>query len=236
MDPYDYRSGNPKLKPQYSNTIELSYSYNKKLVATLYSNIIDGAYHLNFFEQNDATKRNVTIRKNLGTIYNYGVKFFTPFVVANWWSGDFSVDAGYQRYVAYPENGTLNKGTQDILLFTEHKFVISNGLSAEVSGKYESPNFYGISQNKAQFQVDGGLSQLIFNKRGSLRLTATDIFNTLRDRSHTNYQNLDISLIDKKESQVVRLTFTYRFGKNAVKTTTRRTGNEEEQSRTSSSN
>jgi iron complex outermembrane receptor protein len=236
VDPYSYRSGNPKLKPQYSNTIEFSYSYNKTLVATLYSNIVDGAYHLPFFQQNDVTKKNVNIPTNLGTVYNYGLKFFTPFVVAKWWSGNFNIDAGYQRYVAYPENGNLNKGTQDILLSTEHKFVIGNGLLAELSGKYESPTFYGISQYKAQFQVDGGLSQQLFNKRGSLKLGITDIFNTLRDRSHTTYQNLDIYITDKKESQIIRLAFSYRFGKTTVKTVrVHNTGNDDEQSRTKSS-
>jgi len=68
-------------------------------------------------------------------------------------------------------------------------------------------------------------------------LNVSDVFNTLRDRSYTNYQNLDISAVDKKESQVVRLTFTYRFGKTTSKgNTVHHTGNEEEQKRTNAPN
>lgn len=216
-DPYDYRAGNPYLKPQYSNSVELSYNYNKTLVTTLYSSIISNADDFNVFEQDNATKFNITTKKNLGDIYNYGIRFLAPVVFTNWWSGSFLVDAAYQRYVVYPANGNLNKGTQDIIFSSTQHFIIGNNLSAEIDGKYESPTFYGISQYKAQFHVDAGISQQMFQKRGSLKLSASDIFNTLRDRSQVNYQNLDMTIMDKKESQIVRLTFTYRFGKTSVR-------------------
>ena len=64
----------------------------------------------------------------------------------------------------------------------------------------------------------------------------TDIFNTRRDRYSTNYENLDLAAIDKTETQVVKLTFTYRFGKTSLKTTPHRTGNEEDQKRLNSGN
>lgn len=237
VDPYDYRSGNPYLKPQYSDNIELSYNYKKIFLVTLYNETIHNAYDLNFFEQNDASKVNITIRKNLGIIYNYGLKFFAPVRFTSWWNGNFSVDAAYQRYVAYPVNGNLNKGTPDINFSSTQQVIISSTLSAELSGKYESPNFYGISQFKTNYRVDAGLSKQLFNKRASLKLAGTDIFNTLRDRSQTNYQNLNISIMDKKESQVARLTFTYRFGKSSIKeASVHNTGNEEEQKRTKPSN
>jgi len=41
---------------------------------------------------------------------------------------------------------------------------------------------------------------------------------------------------DKVETQVVKLTFTYRFGKTSIKSASHHTGNEEEQKRTESKN
>lgn len=235
VDLYDYRSGNPDLKPEYANSIELSYNYNKTIVTTLYSTIINNAYEFHFYEQNDTSKVNITTQKNLGDVYNYGLRFFAPVVFTSWWNADFTLDASYQRYVAYPVNGNLNKGTQDIIFTSRQYFIISNTLTADVSGHYESPTFYGINQIKANYQVDAGIGKQLFNKRGSLKLNVADIFNTLRDRSYTNYQNLNMSITDKKESQIARLTFTYRFGKTSFKgNSTHNTGNEEEQKRTKS--
>ncbi|SHN08588.1 TonB-dependent receptor domain-containing protein [Mucilaginibacter sp. OK098] len=232
VDPYDYRAGNPNLKPEYSNSIELSHTYNKIIVTSLYASIISNAYEFGFYEQNDSTKVSVKTQTNLGTIYNYGIRFSTPVVINSWWSAYYRIDASYQRYVAYPQNGTLNKGAQDIIFNSIQNFKISETVSAVLSGEYESPNFYGISQNKARYWVNAGIGTQLFNKRGSLRLNVTDIFNTQQDRGSINYQNLNFIVTDKKESQVARLTFTYHFGKASVKAVAaHRTGNEEEQKR-----
>jgi hypothetical protein len=229
VDLYDYRSGNPNLKPEYSNTIELSHTYNKTIITTLYTSIISGAYDFGFYEQNDSSKVNIKTQKNFGTIYNYGVKFSAPVAFNAWWNAYFHVDASYQRYIAYPQNGNLDKGTQDLIFTSIQNFKISSTINAFVGGEYESPNFYGINQNKARYWINGGIGKQMFNKRGSLRLNVTDIFNTQKDRGHINYENLNLTIIDKKESQVAKLTFTYRFGKTSIKAVAaHRTGNEEE--------
>jgi len=162
--------------------------------------------------------------------------FFAPAVFTAWWNADFDVDAAYQRYVAYAANGNLNKGTQDIVFRSTQHFALGDNYIAEISGYYESPSFYGIAQLKAYYQVDARIGKQLFNKRGSIKLEATDIFNTYQDRSYISYENLNIRGTDKKESQIVKLTFTYRFGKTSVKTTVHQTGNEEEQGRANSTN
>jgi iron complex outermembrane receptor protein len=232
VDLYDYKSGNPNLKPEYTNSIELSYTYNKTFVATLYSSKISNAYDFDFYKQIDSTGVSIKTENNFGTIYNYGIRFFAPVVFTKWWDANFSLDASYQRYVAYPGNGNLNKGMQDIIFLSAQHFTISNTITAEVSGKYESPTFYGITKYKAQYAVNAAIGKQLFNKKGSIKLNASDIFNTLRDRGSINYQNLNMLVTDKKESQVVRLIFTWYFGKTSVKAaSSHRTGNEEEQKR-----
>jgi iron complex outermembrane receptor protein len=236
LDLYDYRAGNPNLKPEYSNTIELSYSHNKIIVATLYTTILSGAYDFSFYEQNDTSKVNVSTNINLGTIYTYGMRLFAPVVFTNWWNANFTADIPYQRYVAYKQYGNLDKGTQDIILTGTQNFIIDKTVSAELYGYYESPTFYGVSQFKANYYVNAAIGKQLFNKRGSIKLSVTDVFNTRRDRSSVNYENVNIAIMDKVESQVAKLTFTYRLGKTSVKSTTHHTGNEDEQKRANAGN
>jgi hypothetical protein len=231
VDLYDYDQGNPYLKPVYANIVEFTYSHNKAFQATLYAHILSNADEFRFFKQNDSTKVNVNIQTNLGTVYNYGMKFDAPVSFANWWSATFSLDVAYQRYIAYPVNGTLNKGTADINFFSTQRFVISKTITADLVGHVESPTFYGIAEYKTFGWINGGISKQLFNTRGSLRLGVTDIFNTRRDKYTINYQNINLTAIDKKETQVATLTFSYRFGKTTVRGTAHKTGNEEEQKR-----
>jgi iron complex outermembrane receptor protein len=232
VDLYDYRSGNPNLLPEYTNKVELSYMYNKTIVTSLYYIHTSDIYDFSTLIQNDATKVNITTRKNFGNIYIYGVRFFSPVRFNSWWNANFSVDASYQRIKAYPENGNLNKGTQDVLLSTLQSFSISNTIKAEIAGKYESPTFYGFSQFKANYRVDAGISKQVFNKNGTFKLSVDDIFRTERDYAYTNYQNLNLSIVNRGEGRIARFGFTYRFGKISLKNSTKHNaGNEDEQRR-----
>ena len=236
LDLYDYRAGNPDLKPEYLNSVELSYSHNNVIVATLYTTILSGAYEFNFYEQNDISKINISTNVNLGTVYSYGARFYAPVVFTNWWNANFTMDAAYQRYVAYPQYGNLDKRTQDIILTGTQNFIISKTISAELYGYYESPSFYGVNQFKSVYYVNAAIGKQLFNKRGSLKFSVTDIFNTRRDSGFSDYDGLNLTTNDKTETQVAKLTLTYRFGKTTVKSTAHHTGNEEEQKRASTSN
>jgi iron complex outermembrane receptor protein len=232
VDLYDYYRGNPRLLPQYSNKIEITHTYNKKLQTALYGTVITDFYDLRVLQQNDSSKVSVTSAVNFGRYSILGLRVLAPFDFYNWWNANFTIDASYQRIKAYAPYGNLNKGTPDIIFTTAQTFKISNTLTAELSGKYESPNFYGIGQFKYYYFVGAGLSKQVLNKNGTIRANITDIFNTRRDRSTITYQNLNVNIYDKVETRIFRISFTYRFGNNALKSTTKHaTGNEDEQNR-----
>lgn len=232
VDLYDYRLGNPNLLPQYTNKIQITHTYNKKLITTLYASVVTNFYGFLNYVQNDSTKVSRSITQNFGTYSTYGLRFFAPVNFTSWWTGNFTADASYQRIKAYPQNGTLDKGTQWISLASTQSFRLSRTLSADVSGDYESPAFYGIGQFKADYFVDAGISKQIFNHNGKLSLSIKDIFNKHRDFSAINYQNLNMTVYDKVETRIVRLSFSYNFGNISLKNTTKHdTGNEDEQNR-----
>src|SRR6202000_843926 len=96
---------------------------------------------------------------------------------------------------------------------------------------YESPTFYGISQYKSVYNVDADISTQLFNKKATLKLSVLDIFDTIRDRAHSDYQNLNLTIVDKTESRITKLSFIYRFGKSSVKAIKHDAANADEQSR-----
>ena len=232
-DLYDYVAGNPNLKPEYTNSIQLSHTYNDKFITTLYYNVTNDAYDFPVYEQNDSSKVNITIKRNFGRIFVYGATFYAPVQFNNWWSGSFSLDAMYQRYTAYAIYGNFNRGKQDIIFNTTQNFTLSSTITAELSGMYETPTLYGINELKQQYTVNAGIGKQVFNKRGNLKLSVIDIFNSDRYRYNVRYQNVDLTGIDKRETRRVMINFTYRFGKTSVKSASKHnTGSDDEQRRT----
>jgi len=235
VDLYDYRAGNPALLPSYTTNTELTHSYNGTIVSSIYASVTDNFYNFNAFEQDNESKVNITTRKNFGRMAAYGIKFFTPVQFTSWWDATFSADVSYQRIKAYAENGDLNKGTQDVLLFSSQSFKLGAGFAAEASFQYESPTFYGFSQFKANYRFNAGISKTVFNSLGTFRLAVADLFRTERDRGYTNYRNLNLSIVNREEGRVVRFGFSYRFGNRQLKSAgTHRLSNEDEQRRTGS--
>ncbi|QHS54049.1 TonB-dependent receptor [Mucilaginibacter sp. 14171R-50] len=231
LDLYNYQAGNPYLLPDYSNTLRLSHTYNQETVTSLYATLLTGAA-FPFYEQDDASKVILTTDVNLGRVYTYGLNLGTPFKFTSWWSSRYDIDASYQKYVAYRQYGTLNKGTGDLIVQWWQNFAISSTLAAELSGRYETATFYGINNVRPNYYVDAGISKQIFNKLGKLSLAVNDIFKTNQDRVFTNYQNLDRVMTDRREYRKVTLSFSYRFGKTSVKgAASHVTGSEDEQKR-----
>jgi len=234
-DLYDYKQGNPNLLPQYSSIIQLTHTFNKRYLTTLYSSITSNFYDFPSYIQNDSSKVSRTVTQNFGKYSIYGIRFSVPVYFTNWWDADFDLDASYERIKAYPKYGNLNKGTQAVKFFSRQRFTLPDNFTAEVSGKYEAPTFYGIYLFKADYYVSVDVSKQILNKNGTLTFSANDVFNTYRDRSTINYQNLNMTVYDKIETRLFKLTFTYRFGNVSLKSIIRHSaGNEEEQKRATS--
>ncbi|AMR34312.1 hypothetical protein A0256_24090 [Mucilaginibacter sp. PAMC 26640] len=231
VDPYNYQSGNPFLKPEYTNSLKLTHNYNQTIATSFYANFVTDA-NFTYYQQNDTTKVSLTTTRNVGKVYVYGVNVNAPVTITKWWNVLVDADASYQHYKAYPENGNLDKSTGDLILSLNQSFSISSRVSAEISSRYETPNFYGVRQYKSNYYVNAGISTQVFGKRGKLSLNVADIFNTNRDRAYININNLDLRIIGKPETRIGRLSFSYRFGKGTVKGAIRHdTGNEGEQDR-----
>lgn len=232
-DLYDYRAGNPNLKPEFTNTIQLSHTYNQTISTQLYFSVTNNAYDFPVYMQNDTTKVNITIRRNFGQIFTYGASFYAPVQITQWWNADFNADAMYVRYKAYASVSNFNRAKQDIILSSTQTFHINSTTTAEVFGRYETPTLYGVNNLKSSYSVNAGIGRQILNKRGNLKLTLMDIFNTDRVRNYAIYQNINLSENSKRDTRIARLNFSYRFGKSTVKSANKRnTGNDDERRRT----
>ncbi|MHB1178992.1 MAG: outer membrane beta-barrel protein [Daejeonella sp.] len=230
LDQYTYREGNPFLKPELTSTLELSHSLNEKFTTTLrYSFVKDVMMNIN--EQNDVTKVNKSVRRNLESQQNWGIEVYTPFEITKWWSATATAQAYYQQFKSVLGNVPLNNSKPYFLLNLQQNFSFKNKLSAEITGNFESSSAYGIFVFKPYYVLDAGLSKTLFKGKSILRLSLSDILNTNGYRFYTLYNNLDYYSREKRETRVASISFTYKFGKNSVKPARRRASGLEDESR-----
>ncbi|WP_423147521.1 TonB-dependent receptor domain-containing protein [Rubrolithibacter danxiaensis] len=230
LDKYTYREGNPYLKPEYSNKFEISHLYKQKYATTLrYTSVKDASYII--MEQNDSLKVTRNIKRNFDRQYTFSLEFNTPLKFTSWWTGNLNIE-GLYSYFNYNNTEGYENQRPYLNLITSHSFLLPHNLSAELSFDYESKNAYSIYTFKPTYILDAGMGKLFLDKKLSLKLSLSDLFNSDRFNYYTSRDNLNIKAIEKAESRIFRMNITYRFGKEIDKNSSRRrTGNEEERRR-----
>lgn len=213
LDPYTYQEGNPYLKPQLSNNIELTHTFHSVLTTTLnYTEVTDIIEQI--LLQDDAThttfaqKGNVARQENVGLAVNFGMpvtKWWTPNVYASFAYNDFKgVVNGYPLEVfGYTLTGNMSQN-----------FTFKHGWKASIDGWYQGKQVSGTIIAGPMGAINLGASKNVLGSAGTVRLNLQDPFNLAHFSGISRYGNVDVALTNHWDNRVVNVAFTYRFGKN----------------------
>jgi hypothetical protein len=145
---------------------------------------------------------------------------------------NLNLQSVYERYVANTIAGKFENSSPSLIVSALQSLKLNSTLSAEVNAKYESPTVYGIYDYRAAYTVDAAIAKSLFKKNATLRVRLSDLFNTSTNRYSSTFQNLNLRSVEKRDSMVAQLSFSYLFGRRTVKGARKRnTGSENEQGR-----
>lgn len=233
LDEYTYQKGNTELRPQYTNSVGLTYMYKYKLTATLnYSHVKDMFSQI--IDTTDRSKSFIT-KKNLATQDITSLNISYPFQY-RWYSVFANVNTYYSIYQAnFGPGRTVDLNVFATNVYAQQSVKFGKGWTGEVSGFYTTPSIYqGTFKTLAMWSVDGGLSKTVLNNKGTLKASVSDIFNTLHWSATSDFAGQYIKASGGWESRQFKLYFTYRFGSTSVKAARqRKTGDEDESKRVS---
>ncbi|MDP3394502.1 TonB-dependent receptor domain-containing protein [Sediminibacterium sp.] len=238
LNPFTYNQGNPNLRPQFTNNAELGYSFkNGMITAKLgYSKTTD--IITDIIRANDAekvtyqTRENVASRENINLSLGFN-KSLNKILTAGFFANIYN-----NKYNGIFNNEPLDEQFTSFSLNMNNQFKFGKGWSAELSGFYNHKNLL-LAQAfiEPMWQVGFGVSKQVFKNKGTIRLSARDIFFSQRVKIDQRYQNLDSKFQQYSDSRHVALSFTFRFAKNASNVIRRNGGSsQEEQNRVGGGN
>ena len=232
VDPNTFLSGNPDLKPAISDAMKLDYTIKQLLISFQYSYTKDEIAPFQPTIDQNSNEQTLSTQ-NLSYFRSYVINTSFPIHFAPWWELRSNFSGKYQVFKTahLNENPTLNSyGVTANLVNT---IDLPGEFSMEISGYYQSRSVWGIMQFEPMGSVNAGIQKRIADGRGSLRLSADDIFRTSLWRSNTDVPsaNLDSQLFYDFSSRNVKMTFTWNFGNSKIKSVDVSTGSEEEQGR-----
>lgn len=223
LDPYTFERGNEYLKPQFTDNLELTYTYNNAITLTLgYANTHD--FMMDVIEQDDETRVTFQTTTNLEKAENYSANLSFPIPVTKWWNMHNNVNLYYVKYYDSDlSGGNLDIGQVAFNFYTGNNFSFKKGWSAEASMWFNSPQIMGIiKQSKPQYSVNAGIQKTILEKKGRIKFNINDIFLTSFFAGAIDYENVDLQIDNRWTSRRVTLSFNYTFGNQNVKSSRRR--------------
>lgn len=241
IDEYSYRGGSPDLRPQYSNNIEVSYSWNSRVFSSIgysYTNDIQTqvAEEVDIVRPTGGSspakpiKAVMLIDRNLSSLKTINGNVSVNLNPVKWFRTSSSISASYKEYGRGGDQS--GKSTFMYLLQSTSSFILPKQYTFEVSGWYRSPTVYGMMDLDPQYIVNVGVQKKFLNDRLSVKVSFDDVFHTMENKSWARYDNMDISFYNRWDSQRLNLSLSYRFGSKDVKQSRQRTiGADEEQKR-----
>lgn len=213
IDEYTYFAGNVFLQPQFTNQVELSYSFKSFLQASAaYSHTSDVITQI---LRQDTAKRiiyqtNDNLASQTGFTFSTGVNFRTGKILRT--NIDMVLD--HQRYkgqvsAGYPINSAKWMFTGKL---TEQA-TLGKGWSAEVSGFYLSPQLDGQGYIDRMWRADGTIQKKILKEKGNIGLTVRDIFSSQKAVFSIHDNSMHLVSTNNWPTPTFSLSFKYSFGK-----------------------
>ena len=231
LDEYTYVEGNPYLKPQYTNSFSLNHVWKNAVITTLsYSRTKDVA--VQFITQNDATSVTKQTNENLNNLNNLSLNVSLNFNPVSWYRTNNNFTGFYNKYERKALSGNMSKEQASYNINSINTFVLPQNYSIELSGFYNSKTVYGLFEINDQYSMDLGIQKSFANNKATVKLSARDIFGTLKSKAIAKYDNINLISRNSWDSQKVSLTFSYRFGQDDLKPSRQRsTGMDEQRNR-----
>lgn len=245
-DTLNISRGNPDLKPEFTNSIELSYQKifkknNDNFLASIYyKNTNDLITRFQVQELSPVTSKNVIVNTyiNASSSYVTGLEMTLKTKMSKWWDMTTNmnlftskINTGIAGQPDQPQFaswfGKLNNTFKVFKNFTtqlsaeyQSKSILPPGSGMKGGGgMFGGGGMWGQATSsqgyvRANYFVDLGFRyEFLKNKQASISLNINDIFRTRRSSIHSESPYFDQDVLRRRDPQVFRLSFNWRFGK-----------------------
>ncbi len=232
LDQFSLWEGNPMLGPQFTSNFEVSHQYKRNLVSKLsYTRTRDVISDI--ILQNDDTQVTTQTKRNLNTFSQLNLSLSASFKPFDWWNSNASGSIFNNQYEGVYLEEDFELDRLGFLISNNNTFKISPQINANLNLRYNSEALTGIEESLSSYSISTGVTRTSEDKRTSIRVSISDIFYGRRGGGVTLINSLDRRSLVRFDSRVLRLSFTYNFGKNTVpRAKRRRSAIDEEKNRT----
>lgn len=223
-DPEILKTGNPALRPQFTQNFEVAYKrfWDKgSAYAALFYRRIDGIIsrvYTTDAQSADAIINNIP--QNLGKGLNLGLELVYDQKVTNQWNLNANLN-WYRNHInafsgthVYPYAQPFEfdeSSTYTWNLKVNSNLTFGKGWDFQLTSVYYAPDIIPQGRIRDRYSLDLGLKRKIWNNKAEVWLAATDLLNTFQIEREIKGENFNLTAFNYYETQVITLGFKYKF-------------------------
>lgn len=228
-----FSKGNPFLRPEIVNNVELGYTYQYRYNLKLgYSRTTDQITRL--IGPDDSDPRAGFINwDNLAEQTVWSGNLSAPITVTDKWNAFINLSGSYtDNQATYPDGAVVDVQAWTYNIFQQHTITLPGGFTGEVSGWFSGPGVWGgVFKYDTSWSLNLGLQKKFLNDQLNARLSANDLFFQSGWSGQSEFDGLRSVGAGNWDSRRVSLSLSYNFGNSNVKSRKRQTSIEDEKGR-----
>ena len=224
-DPELLKVGNPYLRPQFTNTSEISYKHRwtsgSFSLAGYYRAISDPFIRIYSVDTTNAEYDIVNkIYQNVGSSNNLGMEFILTQDIAKFWklTGSFNwyintINA-YEGMLLFPYERpfSIDKTTDNSAdIKINNQFTLPLDFQVQLTALYYTPKNIPQGKQMARSSVDIGLKKSILEGKGEVSFSFSDMFNDFGIKQEIEGEGFTAVYENFYETQIINLGFKYKF-------------------------
>jgi len=211
VDKFTYFSGNPFLKPQFTDNYKLAYNFKSLFTVAI-------AYNYTTDVQNETIHKDgnvfVSTTGNIGQQKTWDFSINSNLQPAKWWTVNLYAEVYNNTYQGQFYTGYLNQSKNTFSANGNNQFTLSKTWSAELSGFFNTSGTYGQFVSIPTGMLNAAVQKKILNNKGSIKFNVRDVLKSFSPSGTiTNIVGATATYHNFVDTQVATLTFTYSFGK-----------------------
>ena len=217
LNKYTFESGNPFIKPQYTWNFAIAHTYKQMLTTEFsYSYLNDYFSQIFIIDSNSSNvNKNIIIytRGNVGSFQSLGISETFQRPITKWWNMT-AVAVFTHKVIKGLVWAPIQAKVTQLNISINNQLQLKKGWGLELSGYYQTKSQIDLQEwLKPQGELNFGVSKQILKNKGSLKLSVRDITYFQNYSGYSTFENAFEPFAIKWDSRVVRLNFSWRFGK-----------------------
>ena len=221
IDPYISERGNPYLRPAYTNSVDLTYTYRYTASAAIgYSRTTD----LVSTVARQEAEQVYTQPQNLHRQDRLSLNVNLPLPIKSWWEGYLWLGVWHHQFQSQLADGPLQAGSFGGGCYLSQQWNLGRDYGLEASFWAQFPTREGVFVNRGIASVAVGAKKSLWNDKATVKIAVNDLFGTQRWTESVDFGSVRGTTRNTWESQNVALSFTLNFGNQNLKTRNRNRG------------